>query len=291
MRRQRADASAGRVRYSLERVCRAVGVSRQSHYHWQHRREERANDDAAVIEAVLGVRHRQPRLGGRKLYYLLCKTHAELMQGTGRDRFFAVLRKARLLVYPRKRTVRTTYSQRWRRRYVNQIKNIIPAYPGHVLVADITYLRIKDGFVYLALVTDLYSRNIVGYDLSRSLEQTGALRALRMALARLPRDIVIIHHSDRGLQYYSEAYVKTIESRPGSMMSMTNDGNVYENAIAERVNGILKVEYDLYRTFDSFKDAWHAVAEAVRIYNTERPHLALEMATPEQRFTAVRAAA
>jgi putative transposase len=157
MRRQGQDASAVAERYSLERVCRAVGVSRQSHYQWQHRREKRASHDAAVIEAVLCVRRRQPRLGGRKLYYILCRTHADLMQGIGRDRFFSLLGRAHLLVYPRKRTVRTTYSQSWRRRYVNQIKNVVASYPGHVLVADITYIRVRDGFVYLALVTDLYS--------------------------------------------------------------------------------------------------------------------------------------
>ena len=278
-------------RCSLGRLCRQVGISRQAHYQWLVREETTAVQRELILGKVREFRRYHGRMGGRKLYQRLCEEHADLMSGVGRDAFFLILQGAGLLVRPTKRTVRTTHSQRWRRQYRNLIRGVEARYPGHILVTDITYLRAATGFVYLALVTDLYSRKIIGYDVSSNLTLDGALRALRMALGQLPRGIATIHHSDNGVQYYGAVYREEIEQRWNGTMSMTEDGNVYENAVAERVNGILKQEYDLYRTVANKKVAERAVAEAIRLYNEERPHMSIGMATPAARFAGYREAA
>lgn len=282
VREKRADSLLGRC--SMGRLCSFVGISRQAHYQWQHREIAESLHAVLILEVVRIIRGRQACIGGRKLYGMLLANHCHLMHGVGRDAFFSILGAAGMLVRRNRRSVRTTYSQRWRRLYHNEIRDIVAAYPGHILVADITYLRLSKGFAYLALVTDLYSRKIVGYDVSLSLSLDGALRALRMALAACPPGRLLIHHSDHGLQYYSGEYCKEVEKVRGGIMSMTEDGNVYENAVAERVNGILKAEFALDQQFRSCKQAKAAVREAIEIYNNERPHMSLSMRTPSSVF-------
>jgi putative transposase len=159
--------------------------------------------------------------------------------------------------------------------------------PEEIWVSDITYLHSKNGFYYLSLITDAYSKKIVGYNLSHNLKATGCLRALQMALnSRLYPSRPLIHHSDRGIQYCCDAYVKALENSKIAI-SMTQNGCPYDNAIAERLNGILKAEMGLYDTFDSFKSASEKVNEAVRKYNQIRPHLSCDMQTPMYRHAAV----
>ena len=185
-----------------------------------------------------------------------------------------------MLVKPRKRYVRTTDSKHGFRTYLNLVEDFEPTGINQLWVSDITYIRTVRGFLYLALITDAYSRKIVGYDISDSLELEGALRALRQALKSLPADHQLIHHSDRGIQYCSHAYVNKLESR-GIKISMASKGNCYENAMAERVNGILKGEYYLNQTFKMKTLAIKACKQAVNIYNNYRLHMSLGYNTPE----------
>jgi transposase InsO family protein len=149
------------------------------------------------------------------------------------------------------------------------------------LVSDITYIRTDIGFVYLALVMDAYSRKIVGYDCSDSLEAEGCLRALDQALKQLPAGRQVVHHSDRGSQYCCYAYVDKLKAA-GVQVSMTEKNHCYENAQAERLNGILKYEYGLKETFKDKNQAYAAVVQAIDLYNTRRPHQALNYAIPAE---------
>ena len=229
------------------------------------------------------VRRRQPRIGTRKLYERLQPMLEAL--GIGRDSLFEMLRRHRLLVRPRKRFEPTTNSRHTLPVYPNLLKMTRPEDPGRVIVADQTYLRLERGFCYLSLVTDLYSRKILGVDISPTLETDGPLRAPAMALKSIRHRDWFIHHSDRGVQYCSKEYRAFLESR-GGLSSMSAAGCPYENAVAERINGILKSEFYLDRTFTSIHQARQAVLESVLIYNTERPHLNLCMMTPEMRYAA-----
>jgi transposase InsO family protein len=230
------------------------------------------------------IRKLLPESGGKKIYEIL-KDDPELMKGIGRDKVFAILYVMGFLIKRKKRfVVYTTQSRHWMKKYTNLIKELQPQYPGHIIVADITYIRLRKGFAYLAIITDLYSRKIIGFDLSMSLAAEGCIRALKMALSELPVNRLIIHHSDGGVQYCCSDYVKIIETR-GGMMSMTTNGNVYENAVAERVNGILKGEFYLNREFESLKGAKKAVAEAIQIYNEYRPHNSLGKMTPSGKYS------
>ena len=203
----------------------------------------------------------------------------------GRDRFFDFLRANGLLVERRKNYLVTTNSRHHFRKYSNLIKELALPAPNQVYVADITYIRTLDGFCYLALLTDAFSRKIVGYDLSLSLSIEGSMRALKMALKQNGYPKGLIHHSDRGVQYCSYDYTGLLKKN-GVKISMTEQNHVYENALAERVNGILKEEFLLGGTLISFKVAKKMVKQAVEIYNNERPHLALNYETPETRHAA-----
>ncbi|MDI6802455.1 MAG: IS3 family transposase [Bacteroidota bacterium] len=165
------------------------------------------------------------------------------------------------------------------------IKDITVTRPNEVFVSDITYLRLSDGFCYLFLVTDVYSRKIVGYNLSKSLAADGAICALKMALNNLPTVEGLIHHSDRGFQYCSDKYVQLLEPRDAKL-SMGKAGNPYENAIAERVNGILKTEFFLNMAFISVQQTMRAVKEAVTLYNDLRPYMSIGYITPSFKYVA-----
>ncbi len=234
-------------------------------------------DEESILERVHSIRSLQPRIGARKLYDLV---HPDQM---GRDRFIELLRRHRMLLRPRKRFVRTTNSRHEFPIEPNLLERIKPTGPNQVWVADQTYLRLRRGFCYLSLVTDLGSRKIVGFDVSPTLETQGPLRALQMALAangRAPG----LHHSDRGVQYCSMMYRKLLESC-NIICSMSASGCPYDNAVAERVNGILKTEFYLDVVFETIREAESAACEAVNIYNTLRPHLSLGMRTPEEVHT------
>lgn len=237
-----------------------------------------------VLSEVARIRTVQKRMGGRKLHNRLAAFMDEHKLRMGRDAFFDLLREHGLLVRKRRsRKPRTTFSCYWIKRYANLAKEFIPTSPNQLWVSDITYIRLKEGFAYLSLVTDAYSRKIVGFNLSRDLTARGCVAALRMALKNDPEHKGLIHHSDRGLQYYSTRYMKLLGSA-GARVSMSEKSDPLENAIAERVNGILKDEL-LEKRFDGFAAAERAVAEAVNIYNNVRPHLSIDMLTPAEAHT------
>ena len=184
-----------------------------------------------------------------------------------------------MLIHRKKYTTRTTNSLHRFYKHKNIIKDIQITKPNQVWVSDITYIRTTKGFCYLALITDMYSRKIVGYDLSDSLELAGCVRALQKALKQPGKRSPQIHHSDRGIQYCSNVYTQTL-IRKNIKISMTEDNHCYENAIAERVNGILKDEFYLDQTFDSIQHAKRATKNAVNLYNEIRLHLSLDFKTP-----------
>jgi putative transposase len=197
----------------------------------------------------------------------------------GRDGLFELLRGHGLLVRGRKRTAQTTFSRHRHQKYPNLIKQYEPLAPNLLWVSDITYIMLKDGFAYLSLVTDAYSRRIMGFCLSETLGAIGCIDALGMAIAGCPDCGKLIHHSDRGVQYCSQAYVDLLKSN-GIAISMTENGDPLENAIAERVNGILKEEL-LERKYPDFRTAQQGVAKAIVIYNSLRPHASCDMLTPQ----------
>jgi transposase InsO family protein len=236
-------------------------------------------------EKVIGLIHQRrrllPREGGRKLYRYLQPYLQEYGIKMGRDRLFALLREHQMLIEPRRKYKMTTQSRHHFYTYQNLIKGYVPDGPNQLWVSDITYLRTQNGFCYLALITDAFSRKIVGYDVSNSLELKGTLKALKSALRSLPDHYNLIHHSDRGFQYCSNAYTKLL-SKHNINISMAAKGNCYENALAERVNGILKDEFFLDLYFDNMLQAKKACVQAIKRYNSTRFHLALEYKTPNQ---------
>ena len=260
-------------------LCALAGFSRQAYYRERRQRRREAVEEEAVVELVKVQRRIHPRIGARKLRVLLAPDLAEMGIALGRDRFFALLRRRGLLVKPSRRWAKTTDSRHGFGVWPNRIRNIIASMPHQVWVCDVTYIRTEEGFLYLSLVTDAYSRKIVGYRIGDTLESEGCLRALAMALAQLGPGAQPIHHSDRGTQYCCGEYIKLLQKH-GCPISMTERNHCYENAMAERVNGILKGEYGLGQTFRDKSQARAAVRQGVRIYNDCRPHLALDYETP-----------
>ena len=234
-----------------------------------------------VLELVMEIRKEMPRIGTRKLYHLLVPELRSHHIKLGRDKLFALLREENMLVRPKRKYTRTTDSKHWLKVYPNLTKELKVNAPHQLWVSDITYLRTGTGFCYLSLVTDAYSRKIVGYHLSQKLEAKGCLSALRMALTQYAGHPKLIHHSDRGVQYCSGKYMDILRGA-GIEISMAAKGDPYENAIAERVNGILKTELGLGESFKSYHHAIAPVVKAVNTYNTKRPHASCDYLTPEQ---------
>jgi putative transposase len=258
-------------------------ISRQAVYQYARRQHEHRVDEEKIVHEVRLIRRQMPRIGTRKLYEQLQPMLGA--QSIGRDGFFDILRRHRMLIKPRRRFVPTTNSRHALPVCPNLLKAGPPEGPGRVIVADQTYLRLENGFCYLSLVTDLWSRKILGVDVHPTLEAIGPLRAIAMALKDLKHRDRFIHHSDRGVQYCSSEYRAFIESHAGTR-SMSAAGCPYENAVAERVNGILKSEFYLDKTFASLDQARNADLEAVAVYNNQRPHLSLGMQTPAMRYAA-----
>jgi transposase InsO family protein len=203
----------------------------------------------------------------------------------GRDKLFDIMADNGLLVRRRKRRkILTTNSNHPFKRYPNLVKGMELIRPGQVWVSDITYIKLREQYCYLSLVTDAYSRRIVGYCLWPNLKKEGPLNAIEMAISRWNKASGLIHHSDRGLQYCCSAYIARL-SREHVTVSMTEKGDPYENALAERVNGILKGEFGLDRRFDNFQQASAAVSYAINVYNNLRPHTSIDYLTPQQAHT------
>lgn len=233
-----------------------------------------------VKQMVQKVRMRMPRLGTRKLYSLL-KTDLQA-QGIkiGRDAFFSLLRAEHMLIKPRKKYTKTTFSKHWLRKYPNLLKDLKIKRVEQVFVSDITYLKTKQRTYYLSLVTDAYSRKIMGYHLSEDMGAEKVVKALRMAIKNRVTELPLIHHSDRGLQYCSSIYQQEL-NKHAIRPSMTDGYDCYQNALAERINGILKQEFLYYQCRDKTA-LMQLVKEAVDIYNYERPHWSLNLSTPNE---------
>ncbi|MHA6250292.1 IS3 family transposase [Pontibacter sp. CAU 1760] len=264
---------------SLSLACRLFGYTRQAYYKSQHRSRHLQTRQEQVLALVLGLRLKMPRLGTRKLYYLLQEQLTGLK--VGRDKFFSILREGGLLVQPRKSHHKTTDSKHWMKKHKNLVEGLHVERPEQVWVADITYIPTREGHCYLSLVTDAYSKKIMGYHLSEDLRAEGPAHALKMAIGRKKYGQRLIHHSDRGLQYCSQEYqllLAAAQIRP----SMTEKYDPYQNAVAERVNGILKDEFELERGFAHHLEAVQVIAESIGIYNSLRPHLSCHYLTPEQ---------
>lgn len=260
-----------------------MGLSRQAYYQGQRRHAQRNSRAQTVLALVRDCRLRQPRMGTRKLHHVLRKPLEQAGMGLGRDAMFDVLRNAGMLVPQRRAYHKTTDSHHRFRRHPNLLKQgeqqVCATGSEQVWVADITYLPTNDKFVYLSLVTDAYSRKIVGWHVHDSLQTEPVAKALKMALRARQSDQRLVHHSDRGIQYCSSHY-QAIHERHGLLCSMTDGYDCYQNALAERVNGILKGELLLQRPAD-LEQARRMVRESVQIYNAERPHLSLKMQTPD----------
>jgi len=260
-----------------------MGLSHQAFYQGQRRHIQRECRAEVVVQWVRERRLRQPRLGTRKLHHLLCESLHPSGMAMGRDALFDVLRNAEMLVPQRRAYHKTTDSHHRFRRHPNLLKagaqQVCATASEQVWVADITYLPTNDKFVYLSLVTDAYSRKIVGWHVHDSLQTEPVAQALKMALRARQSDQRLVHHSDRGIQYCS-SYYQAIHQRYGLHCSMTDGYDCYQNALAERVNGILKGELLLQRPAD-LEQARRMVRESVQIYNAERPHLSLKMQTPD----------
>jgi transposase InsO family protein len=268
----------------MHEVCRELGITRQGHHKALAAEPPKALETEMVVQLVAERRRALPRLGGLKLHHLIKDDLGAMGIKLGRDRFFAVLREEHLLVERRRARTRTTDSFHRFRVWPNLLQGLEVTRPDQVWVADITYLRCRDGFAYLFLVTDVYSRKIVGWALGETLEMRWSLAALGMAIKGAHAPVAgLIHHSDRGVQYCSGDYVNGLK-KEGIEISMAEAGNPYENAIAERVNGILKDEFLLDRTMEDVATARLAVRQAVVAYNTLRPHRSIGLMKPEERY-------
>jgi len=256
-------------------------MSRQNFYKSRKVRQRKKVDELLVKCLVEAERAAQPRLGGLKLHSMLREELEAENVSLGRDRFFEVLRNQALLLEPLPKAPRTTNSAHSLPVFTNLIKDMDLTGPNQVWVSDITYIRTLEDFAYLSLITDKYSRKVVGYHLGQTLEAQATLKALKMALRDLPDGIHPIHHSDRGSQYCCHEYVKELKAH-GMAVSMTEEDHCAENALAERMNGILKQEYFLNYEFRTVAQARRAVDEAVRLYNKRRPHRSLKLRTPEE---------
>jgi putative transposase len=264
---------------SITALCSLLGYSRQAYYQQKRESEKTSLQYAFLIKEVLEIRKNQKRLGGRKLLYKLEPFMANHHIEIGRDAFFNLLSENNLLVRKRKRRKPiTTFSDHWMRKYPNLIEDFYPTAPNQLWVSDITYIIVGNGFCYLSLITDAYSRKIVGFYLSLNLAAEGCIKALKMALRNNPVLGRLIHHSDRGSQYCCSDYVKILNDN-FIKISMTQNGDPRENAIAERVNGILKDEL-FEKTHLNYKEAVRSVSKAISIYNHQRPHGSIDYLTP-----------
>ncbi len=268
------------LKISTAVLCERTGMSRKNFYKGRTQRERQDVESGLIEQLVRAERALQPRLGGKKLYHVLESKLAEAGVRIGRDRFFEVLREKGLLLDPLPKAPRTTNSRHSLPVFRNLLADMKIDGPNQAWVSDITYIRTDKGFLYLSLITDAWSRKIVGYHAGDTLETEGCLKALEKAVKELEEGMFPTHHSDRGCQYCSHAYTGQLREY-GLGISMTEEMHCYENAKAERVNGILKQEYYLGGSFRTKQQAVAAVDQAVYLYNTRRPHLALKYKTPE----------
>jgi putative transposase len=262
-------------------LCKYWDVSRQAFYKERKCEQEESDKQNRLIKAVRIKRREHVRMGGRKLFHELGDELRQCGRGFGRDKFFELLGKHDLLVKRRRKYAITTNSDHPFYKYRNDLAEAVITSPNQAWVSDITYLNTRLGFVYLSLVTDAYSRKIVGWNVDRSLAVEGTLKAVGQAISQCKRLKGVIHHSDRGIQYCCHAYTGRLK-RKGIRISMGEAGNCYDNAVAERVNGILKQEYLLDAEFVDLAHARRAIQQAIYLYNYKRPHWSLGLRKPAE---------
>ena len=267
------------TRMGVGPLCKLFGKSRQAFYNRKYYFSEREQQEMIVLELVSQVRRELPGLGGHKLYKCLYQPLRTNGIKIGRDKLFTILRNHNLLIDRKRRNPKTTQSNHWFRRYKNMAKDIKIEQSEQLWVADITYISVGYDFNYLSLITDAYSKKIMGYCLYPYLSNDGCIEALKMALSNKMLPTRLIHHSDRGVQYCSYDYVSLLKENNISI-SMTESGEAYDNQIAERVNGILKTEFKLHQNYKSRTDALMAVNCSINAYNNLRPHMSCDFLTP-----------
>ena len=256
------------------------GVNRQVYYRRKQSVIRKKSRAVQVLELVENIRMQMPKIGTRKMYFLIQKELKEL--GVGRDMLFKILKANHMLIMPSRRYHITTNSHHRFRKHKNLIENVVPEHPEQIWVSDITYVGNRQNPMYLALITDAYSKKIVGHDLSNSLDVKGSLRALKMANKnKIYKNNIITHHSDRGLQYCSNEYQEKLK-KSKMKCSMTESYDPYANAIAERINGILKNEFIGYKNTCAIETMEKLVKNSIEIYNNKRPHYSCFYQTPEQ---------
>lgn len=262
-------------------LCRLFGKTRHAYYDALWRKENSLVKEDVILQEVINIRKDLPTLGTRKIHFVLKPRLASHKISIGRDYLFDLLAEHRLLIRRRKRKVFTTDSRHWMHKYSNLIKPISVTRPEQIWVSDITYSRMINQWGYLSLITDAYSRKIMGYSFRNDLGAEGCIDALKMALNNRIYNDQIIHHSDRGSQYCSHQYVNLLlDNKIG--ISMTENGDPYENALAERMNGIIKTEFNLYNSLLGFEQTGKLITKSINAYNSLRPHASCDYMTPEQ---------
>ncbi len=260
-------------------MCRLFGFSKQAYY--KRKRRANSSDYQELKKLIMNVRNQLPKSGGRKVYHMISEDLRKKNIKMGRDKLFSYLRSEHLLVTKKKKYHKTTNSKHWMRKYPNLVKNLVINRPEQVWVADITYLQVKKKHYYLHLITDAYSKRIVGYKLADNMLAVTTLKALEKAVSERQYKEELIHHSDRGLQYCSSIYTQKL-SNSNIKISMTEQYDPYENAVAERVNGILKDEFGLDNIFENYERLELQILQSIALYNQLRPHVSIGLLTPNQ---------
>ena len=266
----------------LAKLCGWFGITRQAYYQNSWEGISTTLEEDLIIQRVKEIRKNHRRMGTRKLYEMLQPFILEHQIKIGRDTLFNMLSANHLLVRKRKRRIQTTNSYHWLRKYPNLIRELVPTSPNQLWVSDITYWKMNSGeHLYISFITDAYSHKIVGYQVAETMEAIESIKALQMALSALGAEshLNLIHHSDRGIQYCSHAYVKLLQDY-NIQISMTENGDPLENAVAERINGIIKDEYLETYDIDNLKNARGLLKAVVDLYNSERPHMSISNFTP-----------
>jgi putative transposase len=269
---------------ALAKLCGWFGITRQAYYQNNWDQRIMAIEEELLIQQVKNIRQNHPRMGTRKMYEMLQSFMAVHRIKMGRDALFIMLSENRLLIRKRKRQIKTTNSSHWLKRYPNLIRNFIPTKQNQLWVSDITYWKInKEQHLYISFITDAFSHKIVGYNIAETLEAIESIHALTMALSALGAEShgQLTHHSDRGLQYCSYAYVKQLQDY-GIHISMTENGDPLENALAERLNGIIKDEYLNAYKVNNINEARKLLVTVVDLYNNDRPHMSIGNLRPNQ---------
>jgi len=272
-------------RIKLAKLCGWFGITRQAYYQNEWRGSKLSIEEDILLKEVLKIRKAHKRMGTRKIYEKLHPFMLEHQIKMGRDALFDLLSSYHLLVRKRTRRIRTTQFSHWLRKYPNLIRGFVPTGPNQLWVSDITYWKINGGHLYISFITDAYSHKIVGYNVAESMEAIESIQSLKMALSGLFMEpdghFQLFHHSDRGLQYCSFEYVKLLTDND-IRISMTENGDPLENALAERLNGILKDEYLNDNQITSLVQARKVLARAVCLYNEDRPHMSIGNLYPSQ---------